>query len=443
MADVLTNFYPTRHVDPNEPGLVAAYTFADGELAQFGRYINRAATGAVYDLTTRTGCPLVGQGGGLFAAGDAPNPNNYWSRTFIPVGGTDFAYTMEHEHTDPAAGGDRILAFNSAAHYIESRAAGTVRLSANGAATYSVTPYSLFGRGRYRADFLYDGTQQQLVINGVVADSDNVVAGVPAGTFGIGYYGNHTLTKVYSVRRTVAEARASYVREFARKVLWQWQPRDVGEGPVGGILTGSYSGVGGWTCPLGAATMGFVWRPDLSSPAGGRLALTDTQTVNLNRIDFEYGSRPWFGSWLIEAETRDPATDSLVVGWTPRRGVDPTAAGSNSYWMHLRTAAGPWWRASLYLANGAQIDAADAPFPGPAANERVKVLVTRDVDGSVQVWNYVQTPRNGWWWSTVAGNDVTVLSEACMTVAARGMYVSRVTAFQGSMTPHELEAVLP
>lgn len=440
MADVLFNPYPARFVDPNEPGLQAAYCFQDGELAVHGKYINRAALGgAALDLTTRSGAPIIGPSGGMMAV----DHGSWWQGTTVNVGALNFAYAMEIDfQTTPGA--NQVIYQNGGGTHALYNNLGTLQASLTGGASVSQTPYNVVGRGPALYHVLYDGTNCYLLANGTVVDSDAMVAlNTNAGLQYMRGPGDHRAHRVYNYRMTVAEARASYVRDFARKVLWQLAPRDVGEGPAGGILTGSYSGVGGYTCPLGAATMQFVWRPDLSHPAGGRLCLTDSQTANLNRIDFEYGSRPWFGSWLIEAETRDPATDNLVVGWTPMRGVDPTAAGSNSYWMHLRTAAGPWWRASLYLANGAQIDAADAPFPGPGANERVKVLVTRDVDGTVQLYQYVQTPTRGWWWSAAVGNDVTVLPEACLTIAARGMRVERVTWFQGAATPHELGITVP
>lgn len=440
MADVNSAFYPTRHIDPNEPGLQAAYCFQDGELAVHGRYLNRAALGgAALDLATRSGTPIIGPSGGMMAV----DHGSWWQGTTVDVGALNFAYALEIDFpTTPGA--NQVIYQNGGGTHAIYNSLGIVAATLTGGASTIVTPYNVVGRGPALYHVLYDGVTCYLLANGTVADFDAVVA--LNTNVGLQYMrgpGDHRAHRVYNRRLTVAQARASYVRDFASKVLWQWQPRDVGEGPAGGILTGSYSGVGGWTCPLGAATMSFVWRNDLSDPAGGRLTLTDTQKVNLNRIDFEYGSRPWFNSWLVEYEVRDPATDDMIIGWTPRRGVDPTAAGSQSYYMRCWTAAGPWWRVGLFYENGAQIDGADAPFPGPVAGDRCKALITRDVDGSIQTWNYVPSPQRGWWWTTAVGNNVATLAEGNICIAPRGCYVERVTAFQSSMTPHELEAVLP
>jgi len=439
VADLVLNPYPQPWINPDEPGLIAGYTpHCDNELAQWGRVLNRASSGAVYDLPVRIGTPLIGQGGGILgAAGSA------WRYAgVVPVGNTNLSYTTLVQYD--VVGAAWTMATRNGGHYAVVTTGGGDRpnCSFDGGGTSSGPAYPIVGRGPVWFDALYDGVNQIAVCNGVQADIDAVVPNIgAAATLDTGYVGTTRLFKVYNIRRTVAQARAQYVREFAKKVLFSWAPRDVGEGPAGGILTGSTPG-GYATCPLGAATMQFVWRPDLSHPAGGRLCLTDSAVGAMNRIDIEYGNRPWFGSWLIEYEIRDPATDSLIVGWTPRRGIDPTLAGSNAYWAWIRTAAGPWWRSSLYLANGAQIDAADAPWPGPVAGNRCKMLVTRDVDGTIQTWTYVPTPTAGWWWSTVTGNDVTVLNEGCLTIAPRGPRVERITWYQGAMTPHELESTV-
>ncbi|MFA6169074.1 MAG: hypothetical protein WC700_20780, partial [Gemmatimonadaceae bacterium] len=394
--DVLINNFPTRRVDPDEPGLVAAYTFADGELAQFGRYLNRARSGAGYDLVTRAGTPKIGHGGGIYCVDEAAS---YRQGACYPHDASNFSHTIQTVMTS-VPGAFRLLLTNASQRFY-ANVDGTIHVSSNAGATFSMTAFPILNRGPVVADLLYDGVNQILAINGRQADADAAVAAAPGALLSCGFHNEHRLVKVYNIRRTVAQARASYVREFARRIVWQWTPRDCGEGPVGGILTGSCSGVGGWTCPNGDAAMKFVWRPDLSHPNGGRLALTNTTLGTMDRIDLEYGSRPFFGSMLVEYQVRDPANDDLIVGFTPMRGVDPTAAGSLSYWLRMRSVAGPWWRSSVYLANGAQIDAADMDAE-PVANERCAVLLTRAVDGTIQT--YARNSR-GWWWSAATGND--------------------------------------
>jgi hypothetical protein len=428
-VDVSNNRHPTRHADPSESGVGVHFTFADNERAQFSRDLNRGSAGAANDLTTNVGTPIIGQGGGIYVPDDAAS---YRQGAAYAAG---VAMAGEHEVTAaPAA--DRIVVQNGAQHLARVKSTGRFETSLNSGATYSTADWDFTGRGPFHWAVAHDGANQRLYINRTLADSDAVALGVPAGNIQIGRSGTTRRARFHGTQPNAAAVQAMYLRDFARRIVYQWTPRDCGEGPAGGILTGSVSGVGGWTCPLGAATMQFVWRPDLSHPNGGRLCLTDSDVGAMSRIDLEYGSRPFFGSCLVEYQVRNPATDDLIVGFTPRRGVDPTAAGSNAYWTRMRQVAGPWYRSSVYLANGAQIDAADMDAL-PVANERCALLLTRAVDGTIQT--YARNSR-GWWWSAATGNDVTVLPEGCLTIAPRGSYAERVTMFQGEMTPHELEA---
>lgn len=446
MADVKFNQRPRALVRPDEVNLEAGWDFRDNELAIWGYPINRSTAGATYNINTRAGTPLVGQGGGLYVVDAA---GSYWSRAAqIGVDEKASAYSIEAEfEANPTAA--RYCLVNGSVGGYETRveATGEIAISFDRATLSTTAAGFAPGKGPMRVTGIYDPAtgSQSLMINGVVYDTDAVVPVAPNGFFALGAHGTIRAGRVYNAVRSVAVEREAYIRDFASKVLWQWTPRDVGEGPAGGILTGSYSGVGGYTCPLGAATMGFVWRPDLSIPAGGRLCLTDTQVAAMNRIDFEFGNRPLFGTWIIEYQIRDPATDSPIIGFTPRRGVDPQAAGSTSYWCWIRTAAGPWWRVSMGYENNTAvpIDSADAPWPGPNAGDRCIAVVSRDVDGSVQTWNYVPNPQRGWWWTTAVGNHVTTLAEGCITVAPRGSYIERISWLQGAATPHELGIQVP
>lgn len=421
----IKNHYPLTHIDPSEPNLVAGYNCR----VERGAIRNYGSTGATNDLA-RSGLPLVGQGHGVRAVDSA---SCGWKTGASPVAVTaaTSAYVVEAEiDANPSA--TRYLLVNGSVDGYETRveATGEIQISFDRATMTSTAAGFAAGKGPMRIAGLYDGTNQYLLINGRTVSSDTVAADTPDGYFAIGEHGTIRSARVYGAIRWQADEMVAYARDFARKVLWQWTPHR----EIPSIATGTTGGDDEWSCPLGAATMGIVWRPDLTDPRGGRFALTDSQNAALNRIEFPF-RRPWFGSWLIEYESRDPATDSAVIGFTPSRGVDPTAAGSGSYWANLYQHAGPWWRTAVFYANGAQIDGADCPFGTPVAGDRCAALITRAVDGTIQT--YSRTP-GGWWWTSASAVDVSALSEGYIVLAPRGIYIERVTYFQGAATPHEL-----
>jgi hypothetical protein len=422
VADVSSNFYPTRHVDPSEPGLVAAYTFADGELAQFGRYINRAATGTIYDLTTRVGTPIVGQGGGVYAN---DNASQWYNNSPIPVGASNFQYSGDANVSESPPGA-RAFFYNDQ-HRLYVNAGGTVFCTLNAGGTASTTAYSLLDRGTFRWDFGYDGANQWLAINGVLSDSDAVAPGSPVNTIFVGRHCTSRLAKVYNIRRTVAEARASYIRDFARRILWQWTPRDVGEGPAGGILTNSNIPFGEFFCPLGAATLKFEY-----SRVVNGLVLTDTNVGN-NRITFPImGNRPFFGSWLAEHIVRDPATDDSIISFDTIRGESWTLGSGASYWIRSHQSGGLW---SLEWMRGGVGPLVSVTMPTPPANSRIQILGTRRVDGYFQIHARVY---GGNWYSSLLASDTTYLNISYISIAPRGGYIPSLRWFQGEMNSSEI-----
>lgn len=410
-----------------EPNVIASYAPMMPE-----RGAIRDKSGNGYDLT-RTGTPLTGQGSGIYV-NDAVG-SYYSAGTFIPVGASDFSYTLEHQ-MDVAPSGAR-YALNRSHYMFYCNAGAAPQISFDGGVTLSAAPFSAVGRGPYRLDGLYDGINQYNVMNGVVVDSDAVApTWAGANPLLIGTHGTFRFAKVYNVRRTVAEARASYVREFAKQVLWQWTPHR----EFAGIATGTTGGDDDWYSPVGGSGLSIVWRTDLSEPAGGHLALT-ADAGSMARIEFPF-RRPLFGSWLISYEVRNPAfaADTPIVGFTPMRGVDPTVLGSGSYWAQMYNNGGGWWRTSLYYANGAQIDGADVLAASVVAGTRMKALITRDVNGDWQVYTYCSTTKS-WGWTVAVGNDVNALSEGNIVIIPRSSYIERVTYLQSELTPHELEVV--
>ena len=439
MADLVLNPYPQPWINPDEPGLLAGYTpHCDNELAQWGRVLNRAASGAIYDLSVRVGCPIVGQGGGILVTDNSANAQR--SPVVIPVPPATQAHEVDMQYDALPTATRYVVApgWNSGTYLIVVNGIGT-RITLNNAGTFTVIG-DMSGRGPHRVGFSYDGANQFACLNGRFV-AQNACA--PTAIGGPGHVGDHStvrLWKAYNINKTVAEFRASYIREFARKVVYQWKPSAVGERS---FATGNV-GEGDFYCPSGGAGLSTVWRPNLSEPGGGHLALTGDNAPSMARLDFMHPRMPIFGSWLIEYEVRNPAWagDSPIIGFTPMRGVDPTVAGSQSYWLNMYNNGGGWFRTSLYYENGAQIDGADLFAASVLANDRNKCLLTHDVDGSWQVYTYNSSIRR-WGWTTATPIDVSNLNSNYLTIIPRGGYVTGVTRYQGSMTPHELETTLP
>lgn len=439
MSDVLNVPYPKSVIQSNEPGLITGYDFQDNELSTWGKYCNKCSvTGAVYDIT-RAGTPRIGQGGGIFVTDDA---NSYYTNAAaIPVTPTTSAYAVEIEiDANPTA--TRYLLVNGSATGADIRLSNTGVLSATfDRATLSSTAAGFCnGKGPMRAAALFDGVNQHLVVNRRVIDSDAVVPAALAGFFGIGQHGTVRKAQVYRAVRPLAEESAAYVSQFAKRVKFSWMPVSCGEGPAGGILTGSTPG-GYATCPSGGATMQFVWRPDLSIPSGGRLALTDSGAISMRRIAIAHTRQPVFGSWDFSFDVRDPLTDDVIIGLTPLPETDPTIAGSGSFWFRSHRVPNPWWRTEVHFENGASIidvDMADVIQAG----DRIHVRVTHDVSGDWRVYAY-NSRQNSWYWRNAVGNSVATLTSNYVVAAPRGSYLFGVSKQQGEATPHEAGIKVP
>lgn len=428
--DILQNWRHRRHADTTQRGV--HLTFADNDIAIHAKPINRSLDGAAYDPGTRAGLPLVGQGGGVYVADDAAS---YWQGAAYAAG---VAIGGEHEVTAlPAAA--RIIAQNGADHLARVDAAGQFEVSLNSGATYSTAAWNALGRGPFHWVATHDGTNQRLWINGRDVDSDVAALDVPAGNLQVGRSGE--TCRLWCLP-SQPDARSRYLTELARRVLWQWQPRDCGEGPVGGILTGSYSGVGGWTCPLGAATMKFVWVNDLSLPGGGYLALTDTGALSMARIDLDLGRLPAFGSWLVRYKLRNPVFggDNPRIGLIPMRGVDMTSATAGSYWVEAFNTGGGWWRTQTYRNN--VLIGVDADHAVTAADDDCAFLVTHHVDGNWRIYSYSRMLGTWAWRAAAVVNDVTNLNYQTLSIASRGSLIKSVECLQGEQTHAELARVV-
>ena len=425
MSDIFFNPYPARFVDPNEPGLIAAYTFADGELAQWGKYINRARTGAAYDLTTRQATPMIGYNGGLLGNRAAPF-GSWWRGVVVPVGNVNFSYMMEHVE-DAVATGFVCVAVNGVAHSFWTTNTGHVGCSFQGGVT-SETPWNVAGRGLARYDALYDGTNQILVVNGRIADQDAVAPAALGANLDIGQHGEETLVKVYSVRRTVAEARVSYVREMAKVVVAHWQPAAVGEGPAGGLVTGQC--LDEFTCPLGGATLKFEYSRVLNG-----LALTDSGALSARRIQYAGASRPFFGSYKNKYVVRSNAIggDNPLISFYNVRDADfTTGVTAQAYTTGASNVAGSW--ATVLYRNATVLLTVNSPLP--ANNSICETLFSRHPSGDMRLYSKI----NGIWYGSpvTVANDVTYLNTSLIGIAPRGSYVGEITCFQGEMESQEL-----
>lgn len=428
--DNIINTVPDRRIRPDDPNLLLGFDFADGDLSTWSRYPNKAVLGgAAYDLVTRAGTPLIGYSGGLYAFDSA---TAYWQG---PAGA---AVDLSMEACWPLAPtAARVPVWNGTnagtGHVISTVAGGFVIASMNGFGVSSTTAYSVIGRGPFRADVWHDGALQRLLVNGRLADSDAVAPGVPAGFLRAGYHGEILKIKARTVSLgSDATYREQYIREFAKRVVYHWQPVSVGEGPAGGIPSGAV-GEGDWYCASGGASLAFVWRPNLSLPAGGQLALTDSGALSARRLAFQHGKAPAFGSWLYVYQIRTTATDNPIFGITPLRDSDPTAAAAGSY-RAQGISTGAVWRTTLHRDNGAALITVDHPLP--VAGDTLAILHTRHPSGDHRLFAALN-----WTWygneSTVA-NDVTYLSTNFVHVEPRGSYVLGHVRYQGEVVPGEL-----
>jgi hypothetical protein len=435
--DVVDRAYPQAIIQPDEPNLYAGWDFANNDLAVWKKHPNKARLGgALYDLIPSAvfGVSRVGQGGGIYSV---DNPASSWTcAPVIPVPSTTSAYAMELDvESNPTA--LRYLLVNGSVSGYETRISntGVISISFDRATMSSSAAGFGIGRGQMRVAGIFDGVNQHLVISGRLIDSDAVAPAAPVGYFAVGEHTTIRKVQVYNAIKSLAQERAAYVSQFAKNVVWSWTPVSCGEGPASGVLTGSTPG-GYATCPSGGATMQFVWRSDLSIPNGGRLCLTDSNPAGQRRIALAHTKMPVFGSWILRYQVRDPATDSFQFALTQLPDVDYTAAGSQSYHVNLRQVAGPWWRASLYYENGAQIDAVDTPSL-PIVGDRGALLLTHAVDGTWQIESYLDSLKS-WFWSAAAPVHVTQLSSNYLVIAPRGAYVESAHRCQSEMTSAEL-----
>jgi hypothetical protein len=421
MSDILFNLHPKRFIQSDEPGLVAGYTFADNELAQWGKYINRANTGAGFDLTTRVGTPLVGQGGGLRSYDGA----SQWAGV---VNAQSFAYRahMEFEVTPP---GFAQVVYNQP-HQIRTFA-GTVDCTFDGISTVT-TPFNLVGRGPFEASFYHNGTNLRAFCNGVFVNQIACAApAVPAGSCFIGRGTTAKAVRFYaSGYLSDATIRASYVKDFASKVLWQWQPRDCGEGPAGGILTNSIIPFGEFFCPLGSANLKFVYIRDVHGNDGS-LFLNET-TVGSHRISFPV-HRPFFGSWFINQVISNPATDDSQISFDTIRGESVSGGSGASYWIRSHQSGGLW---SLEWMRGGVGPLTSVTMPVPVANSRIQILGTRRVDGVFQI--HARVFGGKWYSSALSAADTTYLTTSYISLLPRGGYLGQMSYYQGEMLSHEL-----
>lgn len=426
MADVVSNFAPMYHVDPNEPGLVQAFAATDGELATYGAPINRAATGAAYNAaaqpnTVRT----VGYGGGYRGTGGAgayiaasPGDDGHHFTTSViarfEVDGWSNVFS-----TYPANA--RVIRNNSGAPYV----------SVDGA-TFSAGP-NLVGRGYAHVALCHDGTNQLLWLNGRLYAFNAVAYGASQPTMimcGGGGLSEVMVARQYNIRMTEDENRASYIRDLASKVIWQWRPRVVGEGPSSGILTGMDLLGGEFFCPLGSANLKFVYVRDRHGNDGA-LFLNET-TVGNHRISFPV-DRPFFGSWLINQVVRDPATDDSIISFDTIRGESHTLGSGASYWIRSHQSAGLW---SLEWYRGGIGPFISVTMPVPVANSRIQIFATRRVSGEFQIHARVFGDR--WYSSALSAADTTYLSTSYISFLPRGGYLGQTTYYQGEMNCNEL-----
>jgi len=281
-------------------------------------------------------------------------------------------------------------------------------------------------------DLWHDGVLQRFLINGRLADSDAGALGVPAGLHRPGYHGEISRIKIHAVSLGGDSAyRASYVREFARELIYAWRPERVGEGPAGGIATGSV-GEGDWFCPLGAATMAFGLVRSARLAAGQSLALRSTGAVGQECLAFAHPKAPAFGSWDWGFLADDLACQPMV-GLSPLRTTWLAAAAGGTYYTLVQVAAG-LWQATLHRDNGAALLTVTHPTAA-AVGDLVSVRFSRDVSGN---WR-LRLVVNGVVASSAAvANDVTYLDSNYVVVAPRKGKILGFVRHQGEAEPEEV-----
>uniref|UniRef100_A0A6M3XXX0 Lectin/glucanase superfamily protein n=1 Tax=viral metagenome TaxID=1070528 RepID=A0A6M3XXX0_9ZZZZ len=437
MSDSIIRPYPPRLADPHEPGVLAHYTFGDGELAQFGRYLNHHADyGAALDLPTRTGCPLVGQGGGVYVNNSAGTDT--WGRaTPVPVTPTAQTHVLECEHTT-AATATRYPYMNgsaSSAYAMFRAVAPWASFSLNAAVTQVSSGINALGRGPLQYALGYDAAtgEQFLMLSGREVGRIAVVPGAVAGLHCYGNHGTFRRAKIYNINLTPAQIRATYVREFARELIYAWRPERVGEGPAGGIPTGAV-GEGDYFCPLGAATLRFDFVRSARLASGGVLALANAGALGSERLAFTHPKAAAFGSWSWGLLAND-LTCQPMVGLAPQRTNWLAAAGSGCYYTIVYVNAGVW-TVVLARENGGALLTVTHPTAA-AVGDLVSVRFSRHPSGDWRLRLIV----NGVVASSAAvANDVTYLHSNYVVVAPRKGQILGVVRHQGEAEPEEVAA---
>jgi len=428
MTDCINVPWPTTRIDPRETNLQAGYDLADNDLAVWGRHLNKSVTGAVYDIT-RAGTPRIGQGGGILVTDDA---NSYYTNANpIPVTPATSSYAIDLE-VDANPTGTRYPLVNGSATGADIRidAAGVLSISFDRATLASTAAGFCNGKGPMRVAGIFDGVNQHLIINRRLIASSAVAPAALVGFFGLGQHGTIRKAQVYRARRTLADEQVSYVRDFARKVVYSWQPHDCGEGPAGGIVTGATGDT--WNCPYGDATLKFVWmtEPRLRQK---QLALTGVNNQSPCRLEFPHTRMPSFGTWRWGTVARSlAATPEVYLAQLPRQ--THAAAASGCYWGRLAVTGG-YWTLTWYRENGAAMLTRINTSQAAALGDIVEAAVSRAVDGT---WR-ADVGVNGNWANqgVNAANDVTYLSSNFIGVQPNSGHVLGVVRYQGEMLPGE------
>lgn len=409
--------FPERYARPGEPGVAAHYIFRPEELAQ-GRWLDRQGGGL--DMTTVQQTPRVGPNGGIRGNREGAF-GSWWRGTVVPVGITNFAYTLEHEQTTLCTGFVGI-AINGVTKSFWTTNTGRVGCSFAGGVT-SETPFSTVGRGIVRYDALYDGSDQILVANGRLVDQDAVVPSALGANLDIGQHGITTRYKPHNVRRTVAEARAEYVREFAREVIHLWKPVEEGETNATGLITNSK--IGDIFVPSGSSSLKFVWLRDMN-----RLAL-QRSGVSTDRIAYPRPDRPMYGTYGIKFRIlSNNTTEYMYFGVQKDRGENAidTASIENYHirygWDGAKTVIG------LYTGNTAVISYVTVNTPNNDTDH--EIVFARCVSG---IWYlYLDNQLIG-----SATNSTFNLKGGYFVLYPGSCQVYETVEYQSEMEPREIK----